>query len=315
MPSRGKDQGTICSGSKSDRSKLFLLALGCPHRGMFLRYRGSVKCAAPRYWEGRGKEAERPPPSISSGLLGYGLLPLPAPTTPPSCSEPRGCAGRNGEAAPLLAEGGCRRECASSVAVKKLSAAAPADLFGTREGRHSQTREGRHPGEGGFVDTRASEVGEQRRRPDSVVGVAWLAEPGVERFGERADFRASGGGEVHRFRRAHPRRAPPRAPASVLPNSASKDFLKAATSLLAASLLLIKESFSALGWTLTCPKFLMDHRELFLVATVLLTKLPGTHTCMATKVLRPGSPRIPAASSQCPNDASKYQWSTSVSSG
>jgi len=103
------------------------------------------------------------------------------------------------------------------------------------------------------LDPGASDVGEPRRRPDPAASVA-----------ER--FRASGGVGVRRFRLRRPhlslRRAPPRAPAGVLPNS---------------------------GWNLSSPMLVMDHRTLLLVATIFPT--PGSHTCMATKVLHLGSPK------------------------
>ncbi|CAN6170269.1 unnamed protein product, partial [Urochloa humidicola] len=145
------------------------------------------------------------------------------------------------------------------------------------------------------LDPRASEVGEGRRQ-DPAAGV-------VAQFSERASVGASGGGEIHQshprrappravvgasgggeIRQSHPRRAPLHAPDGVLPNS---------------------------GWTLA--RRMMDHREVFLVGTMLPTRQPCTHTCMAsmgTRCLHMVPPRIPAISKQCPTDASNYQCCT-----
>lgn len=118
-------------------------------------------------------------------------------------------------------------------------------------------------------DPRASEAGAQRGRQDLVAGVGWQPETGKASFSKRVLGHASDGGGLHRFRRVHPRRAPPRAPAGILA-----------------------------GWTQTSPMLIMDHKDLFPVPTILPTSKPGTHTCIGFQ--HPPAPWFPQGFQQPP---------------
>ncbi|CAN6221658.1 unnamed protein product [Urochloa humidicola] len=117
------------------------------------------------------------------------------------------------------------------------------------------------------LDPRASEVGEGRRRQDPAAGV-------VAQFSERAAVGASGGGEI---RQSHPRRAPLRAAVGA---SGGGEIRQSHPRRARAPLHAPDGVLPNSGWTLA--RRMMDHREVFLVGTMLPTRQPCTRTCMAS---------------------------------